>query len=78
MICYIYKSIRVHMSAGLRVFGFGYQISKPIIEYPSGLKSYPCPYPRAQNTTRIHTQRVGYPRICGYFVPVDIFTYDIE
>ena len=66
------------MSAGLRVFGFGYQISKPIIEYPSGLKSYPCPYPRAQNTTRIHTQRVGYPRICGYFVPVAIFNRDCQ
>ena len=66
------------MSAGLRVFGFGYQISKPIIEYPSGLKSYPCPYPRAQNTTRIRAQWVRYPRICGYFVPVAIFKLERE
>ena len=66
------------MSAGLRVFGFGYQISKPIIEYPSGLKSYPCPYPRVQNTTESTPSGSDIRGFAGIFVPVDIFTYDIE
>jgi len=28
--------------------------------------------------TRIRAQRVGYPRICGYFVPVAIFKLERE
>ena len=36
-------SVRAHMSADLRVCGFGYQNFKPISRYPLDLELYPRP-----------------------------------
>ena len=64
-----------HMSASLRVCRFGYQILKSVSKYPLGLKLYPRPCPRVQTQTQIRAQRVRYPRICGFFLPVAIFSH---
>ena len=69
---FIYSGVRAHMSADLRVCGFGYQNFKPISRYPLGLELYPRPRPRVQTQTRIRAHRVRYPRICGFSVPVAI------
>ena len=55
---FIYKGIRAHMSAGLRIFGFGYQNFKSFTRYTLGLESYPCPCPWTQTQTRIRAQQV--------------------
>ena len=48
------------------------------MKYPLGLESYPHPLSRAQTQTRIRAQRVGYPRVREYFVPIAIFTLHAE
>ena len=73
---FIWRCNWTHMSADLRVCGFGYQILKSVSKYPLGLKLYPRRCPRVQIQTRIRAQRVRYPRICGYFVPVAILIYN--
>ena len=55
-----------------RICGSGYQILKSVSKYPLGLKLYPRLCPRVQTQTRIRTQWVRYPRICGYSIPVAI------